>query len=192
MDCSPPGSSVHGILQAIILEWVAISLLQGIFPTQRLNLDLLPCRQILYPLSHQGSPRILEWVAYPFSRGSSQSRNQTEVSCIAGGFFTAESPGKPGFPGVSAGKESASNSGDLDSIPGLEQSPGSDSLRPPWTVAHQAPLFMEFSTQESWTGSRRRQWHSTAVLLPGKSHRRRSLVGCSLWGRTESDTNEVT
>ena len=48
VDCSPPGSSVHGILQA----------------------------------------RILEWVAIPFSRGFSQPRNRTLVSCIAGGFFT--------------------------------------------------------------------------------------------------------
>ena len=36
----------------------------------------------------------------------------------------------------------------------------------------------------------RRQWHPTPVLLPGKSHGRRSLVGCSPWGRKESDTNE--
>ena len=35
-----------------------------------------------------------------------------------------------------------------------------------------------------------RQWHPTPVLLPGKSHGRRSLVGCCLWGRTESDTTE--
>ena len=49
MDCSPPGSSVHGILQARILEWVAIS----------------------------------------FSRGSSQLSDQTQVSHIAGGFFTS-------------------------------------------------------------------------------------------------------
>ena len=48
VDCSPPGSSVHGILQA----------------------------------------RILEWVAVPFSRGSSQPRDQMWVSCIAGRFFT--------------------------------------------------------------------------------------------------------
>ena len=41
MDCSPPGSSVHGISQARILEWVAISFLQGIFPTQGSNLCLL-------------------------------------------------------------------------------------------------------------------------------------------------------
>ena len=46
MDCSPPGSSVHGILQT----------------------------------------RILEWVAMPSSRGSSQPRDWTQVSCIAGGF----------------------------------------------------------------------------------------------------------
>ena len=48
LDCSLPRSSVHGILQA----------------------------------------RILEWVAFPFSRGSSQPRDQTQVSRIAGGFFT--------------------------------------------------------------------------------------------------------
>ena len=64
------------------------SLFQGIFPTQGSNPGLLHCRWILYQLSHQGSPRILEWVAYPFSRGSSQPRNQTRLSCIAGGLFT--------------------------------------------------------------------------------------------------------
>ena len=37
---------------------------------------------------------------------------------------------------------------------------------------------------------RRRQWHPTPVLLLGKSHGRRSLVGCSPWGREESDTTE--
>ena len=44
----------------------SLSLLQGIFPTQASNAGFLLCRQILYRLSHQGSPRILEWVAYPF------------------------------------------------------------------------------------------------------------------------------
>ena len=56
MDCSLPGSSIHGVLQARILEWVAyLSLLQGIFPTQELNWDLLHCRWILYQLSYQRS-----------------------------------------------------------------------------------------------------------------------------------------
>ena len=53
MHCSPPGSSVHGILQARILEWVAIP-----FPTQGLNLGLLHCRQMFYHQSHQGSPNL--------------------------------------------------------------------------------------------------------------------------------------
>ena len=55
MDCSPPGSSVHGILQGTTLEWVAV----------------------------------------PFSRGSSWPRDWTPVSCLVGGFFTPEPPGKP-------------------------------------------------------------------------------------------------
>ena len=50
-DCSPSSSSVHGILQARILEWVVIP-----FSTQKQNPGLLHHRQIPYCLSHQGSP----------------------------------------------------------------------------------------------------------------------------------------
>ena len=64
------------------------SLFQGIFPAQGLNPGLLHCRRILYQLSHKGSPRILEWVVYPFSRGSFRPRSPTRVSCIAGEFLT--------------------------------------------------------------------------------------------------------
>ena len=56
MDYSPSGSSVHGILQARILEWIAIPFSRVIFPSQGSNLGLLHCRQILYCLSHEGSP----------------------------------------------------------------------------------------------------------------------------------------
>ena len=66
----------------------SLSFLQGIFPTQGLNPGLPHCRRILYQLSHKGSPQILEWVAFPFSRGSSQPGNRNGVSCTAGGFFT--------------------------------------------------------------------------------------------------------
>ena len=65
----------------------SLSLLQGIFPTQRANPGLLHCGRILYKLSHKGSPRILEWVTIPFSGGSSWPRNRTRVSCSAGRFF---------------------------------------------------------------------------------------------------------
>ena len=54
MNSSSPGFSVHDIFQARILEWCH-ALLQGIFPTQGLNLGLPHCRQTLYRLSHQGS-----------------------------------------------------------------------------------------------------------------------------------------
>ena len=67
----------------------SLSLLQGIFPTQGSNPGILHCRLILYQLSHQGSPSILKWVAYPFSRRSSGLRNWTPVSCFAGGFLLA-------------------------------------------------------------------------------------------------------
>ena len=103
MACSPPGSSVHryspgkntGVGCHFPLHWnqqrIAILGLQPQltmckFPPQ--DPGLLHCRRILYQLSHKGSPRILEWVAYPVSSGSSQPRNPTGVSCIAGEFFT--------------------------------------------------------------------------------------------------------
>ena len=66
----------------------SLSLLQGIFPTQGSNPGLPHCRWVLYQLNHKGNPGILEWVAYPFSSGTSWPRNQIRVSCIPGGFFT--------------------------------------------------------------------------------------------------------
>ena len=77
-----------GIVQARVLEWV-FALFQGIFPTQGLNPGLPHCRWILYKLSHQGSPTILEWVAVLLSRVSSQPRDQTQVSCIVDRFFSS-------------------------------------------------------------------------------------------------------
>ena len=55
MNCNLSGSFVREILQARILEWVAIPFSRGILLTQGLNLGLLHCRQILYHLSHLGS-----------------------------------------------------------------------------------------------------------------------------------------
>ena len=123
INSSPPGSSVHGISQARILEWVAIAFSRGSSPTR--DQARVPCigGWILYRLNHQGSSesvshsvvfscvrlfgipwtaacraplsmgfysplRRLERAVIPFSRGSSQFRDGTQVSCIAGGFFT--------------------------------------------------------------------------------------------------------
>ena len=99
MGYNPTGSSVHGIFQARILVWVAMS----------------------------------------YSRGSSQSRDRTHVSCIGRGFFTTETPGKShllatydkkkkkkegDFPGGSDGNESTCNVVDLASVPESRRSPG--------------------------------------------------------------------
>ena len=114
MDCSPPGSSVHGIFPGKNTGEGCQTLIQGIFLTQGLNLCLL-C--LLHwqagslPLEPLGTPnlcgtrfpwpgacqaplsmgifqaRILEWVAIFFSRGYSLPRDPTQVSCIAGRLF---------------------------------------------------------------------------------------------------------
>ena len=90
-----------------ILDWVArilalgqnigvdsLSLLQGIVPTQGLNPGLPHCRWILYQLSHKGSPRILEWVAYLFSSGSSQPRNKSGTPALQADSLPTELSGK--------------------------------------------------------------------------------------------------
>ena len=81
MDYSPPDSSRQEYWSGL---WCPPP---GDLPTQGSNPGLPHCRWILYWLNHQGSPRILEWVAYPFLKGSSQPRNQIRVFCIAGRFF---------------------------------------------------------------------------------------------------------
>ena len=65
MDCSPPGSSVPGILQARILEWVAFPFSKGSSqPWDRTWVSRVSCigRQVLYSLSHQGSPS--SWLSH--------------------------------------------------------------------------------------------------------------------------------
>ena len=66
--------------------------------------------------------------------------------------------------------------------PGRLQSMGSLRVRHDWVTS------LSLSTVMHW----RRKWQPTPVFLPGESHGRRSVVGCSPWGRTESDTTEAT
>ena len=75
----------------------SLSLLQGIFPTQGSNPGLSHCRWILYQLSHNESPRILEWVTYPFSSRSSQLRIRTESPALQADTLPTELEGKPGY-----------------------------------------------------------------------------------------------
>ena len=112
MDCSSPGSSVHGIFQARVLEWDAIAF-SGIISRFCFSINSWPswlfisiylpllvtqsCPALCNPIDYSlpGSSvheilqaRIAKWVAIPFSRVSSRPRDWTWVSCIAGGFFT--------------------------------------------------------------------------------------------------------
>ena len=83
------GSSVHGDSPGRNTGVGCHALLQGIFLAWGSNPGLLHFRQILYHLSYHGSPKILEWVAYPFSRGSSQHGSQAGVSWTAGRFYSS-------------------------------------------------------------------------------------------------------
>ena len=98
--CSPPGSSVHGILRNTGVG--CHFLLQGIILTERSNSGLLHYRQILYHLSHQGRPTI----------GYLPRNFWVSINCSVIWLFAT-----------------------------------------PWTAAHQAPLSMEFSRQDYWSGS---------------------------------------
>ena len=66
-----------------------------IYKTQGSNPSLLHCRQILYHLSYRGSPRILEWVAYPFSRGLPDAGIELRSLALKVDSLPAELPEKP-------------------------------------------------------------------------------------------------
>ena len=90
MDCSPPGSSVEFSRQEYWSKQFAIFSSRGSSqPRDRTCVLWAPALQAdSLPLGHQGSPRILEWVVIPFSRGSSGPRDWIQASHIAERFFT--------------------------------------------------------------------------------------------------------
>ena len=99
MDCSLLGSSVHGIFQARVLEWGAIAF-SDIFASYPKSVCMCSVTSVMSDSLDDSPPgssvhgisqaRILEWVAMPSSRGSSQPRDQTCISCLADGFYTTE------------------------------------------------------------------------------------------------------
>ena len=72
-----------------------LSLLQGTFPTQGLNPGFPHCRQIFYQLSHKGSPRILEWVTYPFPADLPNSGIKLGSPALQADSLPTELSGKP-------------------------------------------------------------------------------------------------
>ena len=150
VDCSPPDSSVHGILQARMLEWSCHFLLRGIFQTQGFNqhfLCLLNRQADSLPLASSGNPlstcyasKTSAWnmmFTIGFggfscsSAGKEPAPNEGDPGSLTGPSWVRKilwrrdrlpSPVSLGFPGGSDGRESAGNSGDLGSIPGFMKS----------------------------------------------------------------------
>ena len=165
MDYSLPGSSVHGILQARILEWVKLT---HLCPTL--------CDPKDYTVHQIPQARILEWGACPFSRESSQPSDRTQVSHIAGRFFTRwatreaqeywsrllfptlgdlpdpriepKSPVAPAMAGELFATEPPGKPKCYMHDKSLQLFP----IAILWTVACQALLSMGFSRQEYWSG----------------------------------------
>ena len=108
--------------------------------------------------------RILEWVALPFSRGSFQPRDQTQSPTLQADSLPAEPP---------------------------ERNISPQQWDIPFTKCYSFPFHnITNRIMPQCIIIQRRQWRPTPVLLPGKSHGWRSLVGCSPWGHEESDTTE--
>ena len=186
MDWSPPGSSVHGILQAKILEWVAIPFSRGSSWSRYQNcVFCIACWQTdSLPLSHPGSPldRLEQWAKYidryRYGYGWASlvaqlvkhlpAMQETLVQFLGQEYIIYNpwrrdilpTPVFLGFPGGSVSKESNCNTGNLGSAPGLGRSP--------WR-GHGNPL--QYSCLQN-------------------PHGQGSLAGYSPWGRTESDTTE--
>ena len=91
MDCSPPGSSVRGILQARILEWIAMPYSKGSSQPRDRTQVFSPLRA---DLSHQGSPRILEWVGFPSSGNLPDLGLEPGSSALQLDCLPVELPGK--------------------------------------------------------------------------------------------------
>ena len=140
--------------------------------------------------------RMLEWVAFPFSRGTSQPRDQTQVSRIAADSLPAEPPGKPKNTGV----------GSLPLLQGIfptqELNQGLLHCRQilyqlsyqgsQWLSGKEATCRCRSAGEhrfDPWVGKIpwRRKWQPTPVFLPGESHGQKSY---SLWSRKESEMTE--
>ena len=117
--------------------------------------------------------RILEWVACPFSRGSSWPRNQTRVSCIAGRFtFTNWAMREAtDFPGGSDDKASAYNVGDPGSILGWENPLEKEMATHSSTLAWKIPWTEECGRLQSMGSQRVRHDWATSLMSPALAGR---------------------
>ena len=254
MDCSPSASSVHGILQARILEWVAIAFFQGSsWPRDRTRVSCIAGRcfttwatrealgPVKWKMRHSTFLKIICWFCFwlhwvfaglglslvMLSRAySSRGVGASRWNDVRGGglqalrlqsWAQAQLPhslrhrpapgGEPASPVGAGGRPSPGPAGKsslgfwrwagegngtplqysclenpMDGGAGGLQSMGSPRVGHDWATS------LSLFTLLHW----RRKWQPTPVFLPGESQGQGSLVGCHLWGRTESDTTEAT
>ena len=143
--------------------------------------------------------RILEWVAVPFWRGSSQPRDQTQVSHIAGWFFiiwaTREalifhikihSKWIEGFNVKNWNQTMRRNNQWIFILPHI--------LFPWWLSGKESACQCRRCRFDLWVGKIpwRRKWQPSPVFFPGKSHRQRSLAGYSPWTQKRVGHNLAT
>ena len=164
MDDSLPGSLCSWNSSGKNTGVSSHSLLQEIFLNQGFKLGLPHYRQILYHLSHQGTPTV-----------------RIGLILLNESFFNR-------CPLCLPEKAMAPNSSTLAwKIPWTEE-PGRLQSMGLLRVGHDWATSLWLFTFMHW----RRKWQPTPVFLPGEFQGWGSLVGCHLWGRTESDTTEVT
>ena len=143
----------------------SLSLLQGFFPTQRSNPGLPHCRQILYQLSYRGFhyiyPLNVNILAFLFQKNMSVCYHIVhDIRSLIFLNLTLKNKG-----------------GDYCSLAMLTMTASTQQRE------HSSQLLIGCKLAAKWVNRRRRQWHPTPVLLPGKSQGRRSLLGCNSWGR---------
>ena len=170
IDGSPPGSLVPGILQAGILEWVAISFSNAWkWKVKGKSLSHVRLFSTPWTAAHQAPP----------SMGFSRQEYWSGVPSPSLNIRTISSQME---------KAMASHSSTFawripwTEEPGRLQSMGSLRVEHDWATSLSLFTFMHW----------RRKQQPTPVFLPGESQGLGSLVSCRLWGRTESDTTEVT
>ena len=147
-SCSPPGSSVQGHSPGKNIGVGCHARLQGIFPTQESNPGLLSCRQILYSLSHQGSPYVINAAV-----ASAESLQSCLTLCDP---IDSSPPGSP-VPGILQARTLEWVAISFSSVWKWKVKVKSLSrvrlFSSPWTAAYQAPPSMGFSRQEYWSRS---------------------------------------
>jgi len=174
-DHSLPGSSVHEISQGSILERVAIPFSRGSsWPRDQTRSPAL--QQILYHMSQKYCLCVNVYLYLYININLWETASFTRTHLIIDSqVYLVE-------------KAMAPHSSTLawkipwTEKPGGLQSMGSLRVGHNWTTSLSLFTFMHW----------RRKWQPTPVFLPGESQERGSLVGCCLWGCTESDTTEAT